>query len=800
MTEKQTVWQMIKNSVENLGGRATNNQIKDYIIANYGDINERTILDQIIRCTINHDSRMHHGSNLSPRIANSEIDFLYQLDKGVGLVEMYDINKHGIWEIKKDKEGNLKVAQKKYGNDQIILKEHVINSMNISKIIVENDLEDKRLSQSDDADENRKIYTEIKTKYIDEYKFRYKGTPNVIIKDFLDYFLKKYDLDQDFEVKHFSFYGQKVNSYIWACIIKKDEKIKDRVASHYPQLYILINKESIRFGFGYGTLVKEDDLSITMVHEDEQLQSIIFNILKSHPNLGIYSWGDASTISKLENKLIINDLMDLKNNWNSKTLLMSSYDYDNIPINISEVIENTFNLQKELFKQTSYRRKILKKELWQCPKSSCFYKKIEITRNDKKVIESKTYKEIILHFLQHLKKENAYFGSIDIYDIFEKYTPSDILSNEDLSAYQNSSNIIWKTQIRSTLASLNRDGYLETDELEDIPKHYNEDITDKRQLRLRKRTKKFYEDFNLDYNDWILEYIIVPPIKSNFSLFENSKINYTEIIKSLFNKPQIILLGPPGTSKSYLAVEIAKELAKKNENFEIIQFHPSYSYEDFVEGITTNSFSERLEFIPVPKIFRKLCEKAQNHPEENFLLIIDEINRGNVEKIFGELIYGLEKRGEAIKTLYMDNKLTIPPNLLIIGTMNTVDLSIANIDAALRRRFYIVSMMPDEIILKNWLTFNLQDKFPDFQKELVELMIKLNKKIYSDKIYLGPYRQLGHTYFFVKSFKTIVEQLNNFDLEWKYSLRPLILEYLNFNEELMKDYDDIYHEFKKKIE
>ena len=97
--------------------------------------------------------------------------------------------------------------------------------------------------------------------------------------------------------------------------------------------------------------------------------------------------------------------------------------------------------------------------------------------------------------------------------------------------------------------------------------------------------------------------------------------------------------------------------------------------------------------MPIPKIFRLLCEKAQNYPEEYFVLIIDEINRGNVEKIFGELIYGLEKRDEAIKTLYYEKELVIPPNLLIIGTMNTVDLSIANIDAALRRRFYIISMM-----------------------------------------------------------------------------------------------------------
>ena len=84
----------------------------------------------------------------------------------------------------------------------------------------------------------------------------------------------------------------------------------------------------------------------------------------------------------------------------------------------------------------------------------------------------------------------------------------------------------------------------------------------------------------------------------------------------MINKLQIILLGPPGTSKSYLAVELAKDLGKKVENYEIIQFHPSYSYEDFIEGITTDNSKEGVHFITIPKIFRLFCEKAQNTPEE----------------------------------------------------------------------------------------------------------------------------------------------------------------------------------------
>ncbi len=288
-------------------------------------------------------------------------------------------------------------------------------------------------------------------------------------------------------------------------------------------------------------------------------------------------------------------------------------------------------------------------------------------------------------------------------------------------------------------------------------------------------------------------------LKPDYSLFSESKINIEEIKRALLRKKQIILLGPPGTSKSFLAEQIAMDIAKKEENYDIVQFHPAYSYEDFIEAITTDNKKNLLEFVPTKKIFRLICEEAQKKPNEKYVLIIDEINRGNVEKIFGELIWALEKRNKPIRTLYFKDKLTVPTNLLIIGTMNTVDLSIANIDAALRRRFFMISVMPDAIILENWLKLKFGEKFKEFQKELTILMKNLNIKISSDKTYLGPYRQLGHTYFFVESTENLKELISNFEMEWNYSIRPLLLEYLNFNEEYLKEYDITYQEFKNKM-
>ena len=137
----------------------------------------------------------------------------------------------------------------------------------------------------------------------------------------------------------------------------------------------------------------------------------------------------------------------------------------------------------------------------------------------------------------------------------------------------------------------------------------------------------------------------------------------------------------------------------------IIQFHPSYTYEDFVRGITINTNeSGRLEYEPENKSLAKFAEDALNNKTANYVLIIDEINRANLPSVLGELIYALEYRGDAVESMYAieeDNKITIPPNLYIIGTMNTADRSVGHIDYAIRRRFAFVDVLPDEGVIAN---------------------------------------------------------------------------------------------------
>lgn len=163
----------------------------------------------------------------------------------------------------------------------------------------------------------------------------------------------------------------------------------------------------------------------------------------------------------------------------------------------------------------------------------------------------------------------------------------------------------------------------------------------------------------------------------------------TEIEALLLKKRQIIFYGPPGTSKTYVTRKFSEYFTQNIVDVEIIQFHQSYSYEDFVEGIKPNiSVTAGIEFSRQPGLFKNLVKRCIEHPTERFVLIIDEINRGNISKIIGELVYLLEYRNEAISLTYSPGeKFYIPSNLYIIGTMNSADRSIAFVDYALRRRF-----------------------------------------------------------------------------------------------------------------
>lgn len=234
-----------------------------------------------------------------------------------------------------------------------------------------------------------------------------------------------------------------------------------------------------------------------------------------------------------------------------------------------------------------------------------------------------------------------------------------------------------------------------------------------------------------------------------------------ELIEEL---KQVIFYGPPGTGKTFIVQALANSIAKP-ENVQLIQFHPSFSYEDFFEGyrpkISADEKSMLFEKSPGP--LRRMAEKAAANPSESFVLIIDEINRGNLAKVFGELYFLLEYRDKSVELMYSSGeKFKLPENLLLLGTMNTADKSIANLDSAIRRRFQFVSLIPTESpcneILPKWLAKN---GLPSTSATILE---KLNAKLADHNLAIGPA-------YFMKAKHQSDEGISKI---WTYSILPLL--------------------------
>jgi len=174
----------------------------------------------------------------------------------------------------------------------------------------------------------------------------------------------------------------------------------------------------------------------------------------------------------------------------------------------------------------------------------------------------------------------------------------------------------------------------------------------------------------------------------------------------LERKGQVILYGPPGTGKTYWARRAAVELAGSGgangaTSVRMCTFHPEYGYEDFIEGYRPEVVAGQLSFVLRDGLFKAICGEAEANPQVSYYLIIDEINRGDIPRIFGELLTLLEKdkRGQPIVLALSRAELRVPQNLYVLGTMNTADRSIALLDTALRRRFGFVELMPDSSVL-----------------------------------------------------------------------------------------------------
>jgi 5-methylcytosine-specific restriction protein B len=230
-------------------------------------------------------------------------------------------------------------------------------------------------------------------------------------------------------------------------------------------------------------------------------------------------------------------------------------------------------------------------------------------------------------------------------------------------------------------------------------------------------------------------------------------------VRAVERKKQAIFYGPPGTGKTFVAEKLARHLIGGSDGFsEIVQFHPSYAYEDFMQGLRPRTVTGGgLEYAMVPGRFREFCRRTREC-SGRCVLIIDEINRANLSRVFGELMFLLEYRDQAVP-LAGGERFQIPANVRIIGTMNTADRSIALVDHALRRRFAFLGLYPNYEVLRR---FHANTGFSP--EGLIGLLERLNAAI-NDRHY-----SVGISFFLSPNIKEEIEDI------WQMEIEPYIEE------------------------
>ena len=283
--------------------------------------------------------------------------------------------------------------------------------------------------------------------------------------------------------------------------------------------------------------------------------------------------------------------------------------------------------------------------------------------------------------------------------------------------------------------------------------------------------------FTADTDDDIEEQIVTYPAYDEAEFLKDvymGEDEYDTLVNLIRTKKNVILQGAPGVGKTFAAKRLAYSMmgVKDQERVMMIQFHQSYSYEDFIMGFRPSETGFELK----KGAFYNFCKKAEIDSDNDYFFIIDEINRGNLSKIFGELFMLIEhdKRGAELSLLYVNEKFQVPRNVHIIGMMNTADRSLAMMDYALRRRFAFYEFGP---------AFEAE-QFKDYQDKvshkkfdaLIDCVKELNKAIEEDPA-LGRGFRVGHSYLCVPE-----EKIHMIDDEWienviDYELIPLLEEY-----------------------
>ena len=250
----------------------------------------------------------------------------------------------------------------------------------------------------------------------------------------------------------------------------------------------------------------------------------------------------------------------------------------------------------------------------------------------------------------------------------------------------------------------------------------------------------------------------------------------TELIRCCEERIPAILYGPPGTGKTKAVMDVIQYFRDQNKlgKSEVVQFHRKFTYEDFIEGYAPSENG----FVKKNGIFKEFCLSPTG--EKTNFFVIDEINRAEIATTFGEVLYALEDReSRSVKTAHFGDQFSVPSNLMLIGTMNTADRSVAHIDFAVRRRFSFIPVFPNIKNLREWL-LGLQLNVTRFDMSAYCAFVQRTNSRISRSAQLGPHMQLGEAMFVPHGSSKRILSDEDFRRNFRDMILPQIESYLGF--------------------